>query len=166
MFEEMTIEMVLERISPWKLILSWSIVPKEFDTVKHSPYRPGYDWLFTVERKLFRLIEPRILEIDDGLIGPGGVLSEGLSNAYCHGHNRNPSLPIKLDVYDGSVGIVITITDTGMGFDWKNTLDEMVRGKMFFHCAGNGFRIMNKIQHVKINYDNRGNTLVFFIPAN
>ncbi len=67
----------------------------------------GYGWLFWYERKLARFLEPWLKEFRQEIIGEKGIICEALSNAYCHGHRKDPAKVIKVNVLMGEHGLII-----------------------------------------------------------
>lgn len=157
MLLDITIDSALKRIEQPRLILEENVVPKSFSPVPHSPYRPGYDWLFTYERRLARLLEPWLKKFRLDLIGDRGVLSEALSNAYCHGHRKDPALPIAIRIYLGKAGLVIQMTDRGKGFNIRRVMRNYQKAKGYFHQAGNGFKLMATSRVFGVFYNRLGN---------
>lgn len=123
-------------------LLDEALVPADCPPADHSPYRPEYGWLFCAERRLARLLEPWLPQARHALIGPGGVLSEALSNAFRHGNGRDPRLPIGVRVVAGPRGLLVRIQDRGRGFDAAAVAARLRRGQRYFEVAGSGFRAM------------------------
>ena len=121
----MTLEEALKIIGDGRQIVNQTVIPKAFRQDPNSTYRNGYHWLFRYE-----------------LIGEKGILAEALSNAFYHGHRKDPKLPIEVRIYHGQKGMVIRIHDCGTGFNVKKIHDYFVRGKIYFHSSDNGFRRM------------------------
>lgn len=138
MIVQMTHEHALKIIGKHELVLTEVIVPAAVHLLSHAPYRPEYAWLFTVERRLGRIVEPWLSEYRNTLIGPGGLLSEALSNAYCHGHRRDASRPIAVWIAVGELGLLTRITDDGPGFDFQQVVSGFEHKKNYYHNAGRG----------------------------
>ena len=156
-----------------RLVKKEVIVPGRFPPVSHSPYRPDYDWLFLYERRLARFLEPWLKDIRYELIGAKGILSEALSNAYCHGHGKDPLQPIEVRVYLGVYGLIVRIKDAGNGFSIYQIHNQYLKGKAYFHLAGNGVRAMVSSETFGIFYNENGsafhllylfNKLLLFCP--
>jgi len=163
MFLNLTYDTTLALISEAKLVFDEIIVPKTCPCASHSPYLPEYDWLFLLERKLARFLDPWMKEHRPELIGSSGIISEALSNAYCHGHKRDSSLPITIKIYQGEHGIMLQIKDTGEGFNIKNMVSKFLSNKNYFYNAGNGIKSMFNSKVFGFFYEDRGSSfhLVF-----
>ena len=142
MFLNLDSQQALTLIGDAERIFAETIVPKNFPHASHSPYLPGYDWLFLFERKLARFLDPWLKEYRNQLIGGGGLISEALSNAYCHAHKRCPVIPINVQVYLGRYGILLEINDQGKGFDSEAMVRNCLAKRNYFHNAGNGIKSM------------------------
>lgn len=147
---------VLKSIAEPKCIRKDILIPEKSAPVVHSPYRPGYDWLFGYERKLARFLEPWLKKYRYELIGEKGLLCEALSNAFYHGHRKNAALPITVSIYLGGKGLIIRIKDAGSGFDLNTVFEKYARGKTYFHSAGNGLKLMNASKRFGIFYNHAG----------
>lgn len=157
MLLDLTAERALQLIGPSEVLMDEDIVPARYPTAPNSPYRRGYDWLYHVERKLIRLLKPWLGDHRLVLLGEHGLLSEGLSNAFCHGHGRNPQSPIHLTIRLGEEGILVEIRDTGHGFDVRRTLKRFHAGKAYFSVAGNGIQRMAESQGFGVFFNTHGN---------
>jgi len=51
-----------------------------------------------------------------GLTGEMGLIYIALSNAFCHGHHKDPLKPITVIVLLGAKGLIIRVSDCGKGF--------------------------------------------------
>ena len=100
-----------------KLIRRDTIIPEKFPECPDSTYRAGYDWLYQYERDIAGFLEPWLKPYRYNLIGEKGIICEALSNAFAHGHCKNPKLSIALEVYLGARGVLVRIHDSGKGFD-------------------------------------------------
>ncbi|MCK4508248.1 MAG: ATP-binding protein [Desulfuromonadales bacterium] len=156
MFLELTFDAALELLNKTELVFDETIVPKTCPRASHCPYLPEYDWLFLFERKLARFLDPWMKEHRPELIGSSGIVSEALSNAYCHGHKRDPSLPISVKVYQGEHGVMVQITDTGKGFNIDTMVSNFLVKKNYFHNAGNGIKRMFSSKVFGLFYAGRG----------
>ncbi|SEA75282.1 hypothetical protein SAMN05660420_03071 [Desulfuromusa kysingii] len=141
-----------------QLIFDETIVPKTAPCASHSCYLPEYDWLFLLERKLARFLDPWLKKHRKQLIGSSGLISEALSNAYCHGHKRQAKLPIGVNIYQGNQGILLRIYDTGKGFDYGEMLAKYLNKKNYFYNAGNGMKSMYETDIFGVFYDDNGSS--------
>ncbi len=139
-------------------ILHDIVIPNEFPPDPNSTYRSGYHWLYRYERDLMRRLDPWLRSYRFELIGENGLLAEALSNAFYHGHRKDPDLPIEVNIFEGAKGVVVQIRDSGKGFDVKDTHNHYLMGKNYFHAAGNGFRIMVDSKRYGIFFDAFGTT--------
>ncbi len=158
MLLDLTLKEALEIIGNGQQIQHEKVIPKEFRPDPNSTYRPGYHWLYRYERDLLRQLEPWLKPYRYELIGEKGILAEALSNAFYHGHRKNPKLPIEVRLYKGTKGIMIRIHDCGTGFNVKKIHNHYLKGKNYFHTAGNGFRLMADSQRFGIFYNSLGTT--------
>ena len=156
MLIQSTFEASLDRIGEHTVLVQETIFPAEVETLSHSPYRPEYAWLFTVERRLGRILDPWLRQYRDRIIGPDGLLSEALSNAYCHGHRRNPTLGIDLRVVVGKFGILVSIVDSGDGFDHREIARNVTRKKNYYHNSGRGLYRMLTEECFQVFYTQQG----------
>jgi len=136
----------------WEVTIS----PAEIDSLPHNPYRPEYSWLFTLERMIARRAEPEMSLWRHDLIGSRGILTEALSNAYCHAHGRDRDRPIHISVYKHGLNVLIRIQDSGPGFPVDETVRRCLEGKRHFKLAGNGMRRMLEHPTLVIFYDDEG----------
>jgi len=122
-----------------------TVVPRDVELLTDHRYSPRYAWMYAYEKRLKRRIEqalgcplgPR----ERGLFGPDGVVSEGLSNAFVHGHRRDGRLPIEVGCAVSPGGIGLTIRDRGAGFDVAATVAKAQSAGAYYHMAGNGLRV-------------------------
>lgn len=135
-----------------------TVVPAEFPACPDSYYRPGYDWLFRYERQIAAFLQRWLQHHRYELIGEKGILCEALSNAFCHGHGKDPHQPIYVRVVEGDQGLIVQIQDSGPGFDVEKIFSSYRNGKSYYITAGNGIRLMAQSQHFGIYYNARGNT--------
>lgn len=132
------------------------VVPRNEPCAGHSPYLPEYDWMFLFERKLLKYLGPRIEEHRREMVGPSGLLSEALSNSYCHGNRRDPDLPIYVNVFKGDKGLLIKIEDSGDGFNYEEALNKLEQGGTYYKLSGNGLRRMAGSENFAVFYGKRG----------
>lgn len=145
-----------------ELLLEERSTPAELPVAPHSPYRPGYEWLFLLERRIARVMEPwmkqdpRYACFRDDLLGPGGLFTEGLSNAFCHGHGRDPQIPLELKLWASSQGVLLRLEDEGRGFDHQQVLSRLTAGRTYYQVAGSGFRHMCDHPIFQVFFTDRG----------
>jgi hypothetical protein len=149
----------LALIGPTRVTLEDRLVPAAFPPAPNSPYRAGYDWLYLYERQLARRLASWFESRRHELIGVQGLLSECLSNAFCHGNQRDPAKPIWVSVLTGSEGCLIRIKDGGAGFDVRRTLARYKAGKAYYSVAGNGFKRMAEAAAFGVFFNPSGNAL-------
>ena len=165
MFIDAEYATILARIEPERPLLDLEIIPGQFPPIPHSPYRPGYDWLFTVERMVARTLEPWLKPFRFELIGDTGVLCEVLANAFCHGHGKRPDLPIAISATLGKKGILLSVSDQGPGFDVDDVLHCAASGRPYYLIAGNGMQRLAHSANFHVFFDHKGsrcNFLHFF----
>lgn len=132
------------------------IVPVDFPEFPDSPYRVGYDWLFIYERRIARFLEKWLRPYRYELIGQKGILCEALSNAFSHGHSKDPHLPIFVKVVLGKQGLIVRIKDSGRGFNVGEVYQRYCKNEKYFYTAGNGLRLMSQSNHFGIFYNCAG----------
>lgn len=139
-----------------RVIFTETIIPSACSKNSNSIYKPEYEWLFTYERILAGILDPWMAHLRFELIGDKGILCEALSNAFCHGHKKDPTRPIELNVFLGEKGLIIRIKDTGSGFEIDKVMDQYVKGKAYFHMAGNGLKRMIDSSDFHIFFSDNG----------
>ena len=132
------------------MIYQEDVVPRNFPESPNSPYRPEYDWLFQYERQLAAFLEKWLRAHRYALIGEKGILCEALSNAFSHGHRKDPFKTIQVRIWLGKAGLLVEIRDSGKGFDVGETYDRYRRRKPYYALAGNGMRLMARSEHFGI----------------
>ena len=160
MLLSMTPEEALHLIRSPRQILKERIVPAEFPRVPDSPYLPGYDWLYNYERRIAAFLEKWLRNHRYELIGEKGILCEALSNAFCHGHEKDPSKPILLRVLLGEQGLIVQIKDSGPGFDVQGTYRRYHTKKKYYSTAGNGIRLMDQSSNFGVLHDATGTVFI------
>jgi len=161
MLLSMTPEQALDLIASPRQILKERIVPAEFPQSQDSPYRSGYDWLYSYERRIAAFLEKWLKPHRYELIGENGILCEALSNAFFHGHAKDPQKPIIVRVILGDRGLIVQIKDTGPGFDAHSVYRRFRTQKKYYSKAGNGIRLMAQSPRFGILYDVTGT--IFFL---
>ena len=142
MILSMTPAQARELIGPFEVALEERIVPQAFPECPNSRYQPEYDWLFQYERRIAKFLEPWLRRFRYELIGEKGILCEALSNAFYHGHGKDPEKPIFVRVLVGDHGLVVEIKDSGKGFAVQKVYERFQKRKHYFSAAGNGIRLM------------------------
>ena len=136
------------------VVAEWSeeVVPGAVEELPHSRYSPRYAWMYAYEKRLkqriCRALGRPLGDWERRLFGPDGAFSEGLSNAFLHGHRRDPERPIGISCRVGSGGLQFVIRDQGGGFDVAAALGALGRGAGYYHMAGNGLRCLAESPHV------------------
>jgi len=153
------------RAGPGPLLGEWvdEVVPGRVEALSHSAYSPVYAWMFAYEKGLKRRIQ-RTLGRPLGpwerrLFGADGALSEGLSNAFLHGHKRDPSRVIRVACGVGRLALTFAVTDGGTGFDVGATVARATSGGAYFHVAGNGLKCFERTPGLEVAHTNGGRTL-------
>ena len=139
-----------------KLVRDDIIVPERFPDCVDSTYRRGYDWLYQYEREIAAFLSPWLKSYRYELIGEKGLLCEALSNAFCHGHGKDPKRSIALKVFLGERGLVVRICDCGKGFNVQQVIESYRKKKIYYHTAGNGMQLMAGSKRFGIFYDASG----------
>jgi len=159
----------VDEIEPW--VARWSdiIVPESEDLLAHNRYAPIYGWMYSYEKRLKYRIEEIVGRplghLERLLFGADGVVSEGLSNAFVHGHSRATDRAIEVGCRVGAKGLVFGIRDTGAGFDVNCAIEGLTKGRNYFSFAGNGLRSFERYPEVMAAYSDRGRVLNLRIVA-
>jgi len=143
------------------------VVPENVELVSNTRYSPRYAWMFSYEKSLrnriFESLGKRIPALERLLFGVGGVFSEVLSNAFVHGHQRNPAKGIRIRWAVGPTRVLLSVSDQGEGFDVARILDLHAKGKNYFHFAGNGLKSLKNDNHISASFSDGGRTLCLLV---
>ncbi len=156
MFLSMDFDSASEFISDPELIRDDIITPAQIPECMDSTYRAGYDWLYRYEREIAGFLERWLKPYRYDLIGEKGILCEALSNAFCHGHDKDPQCSIALKVYLGEHGLLVQVVDSGPGFDVGHVLQRYFQNKHYYNTAGNGIHLMATSKQFGIFYNSQG----------
>lgn len=164
MLLDITPAQALEMVDSPTQMLKDRLVPAQMPHCPDSPYQPEYNWLFTYERRIAAFLEQWLKPYRYELIGEKGLLCEALSNAFCHGHAKDPLKPIIVRVLVGKRGIIIQIKDNGSGFDVRTVYHRYHKKKKYYVTAGNGIRRMAQSSNFGFFHDPTGTIshLVYF----
>jgi len=163
MIVELEFEEMIEATAP--VVDRWSVVvvPGRVELLPNNRYSPRYAWMFSFEKRLKYRVEnvlgKPLGNVERILFGVDGAFSEGLSNAFVHGHRRDPERPIRVRCCVGGGGLAFSISDTGDGFPVVEHLGSLRRGSARYHFAGNGLRVLMDSTTVQASYSNAGKTL-------
>ena len=163
MIREFTETAGLQLVAP--PIEGWTdeVVPGLVELLPSSNYSPVYAWMYAYEKGLKRRIERLIGQPlgvwERRLFGADGAFSEALSNAFLHGHRRDPALPITIRCTVGERGLFFAISDQGPGFDSAAVLAARARSAPSFHIAGNGLRCLAETPGLTVWWADGGRTL-------
>lgn len=167
MISDFTFDSALTKIG---ILRGWwvdKLVPCNIPPHPSSLYAPEYAWMFTYERELKKRLEAVLGRSLDAyqryLFGPGGAFSEGLSNAFLHGHQRQPHIPITVECAVGLAGLVLVITDSGSGFAVEETIAELRRGGGYYRIAGSGLRSLAQSPLVHASFSKKGKQLILVL---
>lgn len=168
MLARLSFEEARERTLP--ALADWTdrVVPAEVSGSPSHQYSPAYAWMYAYERQLRRAIEHalgrKLGPLERALFGPGQPVSEGLSNAFVHGHRRDASLPIEVRVVVGRHGLCLAIRDQGRGFDAAAAIEALEKGRAYFRIAGNGLRALRERPDAVASFSDDGRTLLLLFP--
>lgn len=145
-----------------------NVVPARFPEHADSPYQPEYGWLFVYERQIAAFLEEWLRPFRYELIGEKGILCEALSNAFCHGHQKDPQKPITVRVWLGNQGLIVQVQDCGPGFDVQGIYQRFINNRNYYSTAGNGLRLMAQSRRFGVFYDPTGRRfhLLYFFADN
>ena len=158
------------RLKDETLIAAWddAVVPGEVELLPHTHYSPMYAWMYAYEKKLKRRIEKTLGrplgQLERALFGQDGAVSEALSNAFLHGHRRDPARVIHVSTQVARPMLLVSVRDSGPGFDVPAALGAMEHGGTYFHMAGNGLRCLATSDRIQAAYTNGGRTIVLRVP--
>ena len=85
----------------------------------------------------------------------GKYLYEAISNAHRHGNKDDPTKKIKVTRYYGSNGAVYSISDEGLGFDIRSTVENAIRNDK---TQLRGFTLLQKSDMV-VSLNSEGNEI-------
>lgn len=132
------------------------VVPAKQPVLASNCYRGEYAWQHSYERCLLRRASQWLDAYRHELIGPAGLLSEALSNAYAHGNSRDASMVILVELFVGHAGYVIRVGHSGQGFDVAGVLERFGRRDHYYNVGGNGIRKFNESQTFRVFFDQSG----------
>ncbi len=151
------------RLQP--LLGGWedTVIPSEVKLVSNPGYKATYAWMFSYERdlrdRIFGVLGRQEPSLERVFFGSDGVASEGLSNAFVHGHRRDPEREIRVRCVVGETGVALAIIDSGRGFDVEATLKLRDQKRQYFHQAGNGLRAFIGVEDLTSSFSDGGRTL-------
>ncbi len=157
-FEEM-----VEAIGP--VLARWTddLVPGSVELLPNNRYSPRYAWMFSYEKQLKYRIEDLLGRplgaVERILFSVDGAFSEGLSNAFVHGHGRDPEKVIAITSAVGRNGLAFSLRDGGPGFPVTEHLECARRGAGKFHFAGNGLRVLLNSPVIHASFSEGGRQL-------
>jgi hypothetical protein len=138
------------------------VIPAEVELLPNHGYSARYAWMFAYEKRLKYRIEDclgrPLKDVERVLFGTDGVVSEVLSNAFVHGHRRNPELMIRVSCSVSRKALLFTIVDQGGGFDSDAVAAKLNRGVGYFHQAGNGMRALAEKPGITASFETGGRT--------
>lgn len=162
--ENLTQKKIKQLLQPIISVFEEEVVPDQVELLQNNTYKLNYAWMYSFEKRLKYRIQDLLgykltYEQEKILFGVGGAVSEGLSNAFVHGHKKNTSLPITVWVSVSKKGLGFSITDQGEGFDFGTILQSYQEGKSFYHIAGNGFPLLSNSKHFSACFQKNGTQL-------
>ena len=157
-------DVIIDRLDPVVSTFEIDVVPQQVELLDNNSYAPDYAWMYSFEKRLKYRIQDLLkfrlaYNQEKILFGAGGVFSEGLSNAFVHGHRKNPNLPITVWSAVSRKGLGFAISDQGSGFDFNKIMSDFTKGGNFFHIAGNGFSTLSSSKSVEAGYLEEGTSL-------
>ena len=155
---------ICEYLEPLLDIFEKEVVPGQVELLANNGYSLNYAWMYSFEKRLKYTIEGVLrtkftYRQERLLFGAGGVFSEGLSNAFAHGHKKKMEIPISVWVAVSKKGLGIAIKDRGKGFDVEEVFGHYRKGKPFFHIAGNGLKALSLSKQIMACYRDNGTQL-------
>lgn len=99
------------------------------------------------------------LDCFNKLFGGGGIGGLALENAYIHGHKRDGSLPISLEIFKGTKGVVARFGDCGKGFNYKKVQKRFEKNKKYWNnVEGRGFERYNEKEWL-VSFEKKGTVI-------
>ncbi len=152
------------RLAPLTAEFDDQVIPEQVELLKNNAYAANYAWMYSFEKQLKYRVEAvlgfKLHHVQERvLFGSGGAFSEGLSNAFAHGHAKDTSRVITVWTAVSAKGLGFSITDQGAGFDFDQVMTQFKGKRMFFHIAGNGFSRLHRSPAVHANYRENGRQL-------
>lgn len=158
--DPLSMDELLAPIAP--VLAEWTdeVVPAAVPVISDHRYKPDYAWMYSYEKTLKYRIEDAlgrsIGSLEKALFGVDGALSEVLSNAFVHGHRRDPSRAITVFIVVGERGVVARVQDQGPGFDVQRVVRLAKDGGTYFQLAGNGLRTLLQRRDVTAYFSENG----------
>lgn len=141
------------------------VIPAAQPRHPSNVYREEYAWQFGFERRFLRQVRQWLEPQRHDLIGPRGLLSEALSNAYAHGNRRNPELPIEVELVVDVPQYELRVTHFGDGFDVKQVFSRYRCGAHYYNVGGNGLRKFDESPTFRVFFDVTGRTThLWYVP--
>lgn len=154
------------------VVAEWTdeIVPGNVPPISDHRYTPSYAWMYSYEKRLkYRMEEVlgrSIGRLEAALFGADGALSEVLSNAFVHGHRRDPSRAITVFIVVGERGVVAQVRDQGPGFEIQRVVGSAEDGGTYFQFAGNGLRTLLQREEVTAYFSENGRSCTLRVIDN
>lgn len=167
--ENLSQESIVEHLQPVISIFEETVVPQKVELLPNNTYALNYAWMYSYEKKLKYRIEDLlgnklVYAQEKILFGAGGAVSEGLSNAFVHGHKKDNRKVIKVWVCVAKKGLGFVIRDNGKGFNYETILKQYQSGQPFFSIAGNGFSRLFTSEGFSACYQKAGTQLCILYP--
>lgn len=167
--DNITFADLCEHIGPISVEWQGQVVPAEVEPLPHSAYSPEYSWMYAFEKRTKYHLEERLQsplgKLEKRLFGADGVFSESLSNAFVHGHRRDPTRPITVRWSASPSGLVFSVQDTGPGFDISETVRRVQAGGAYANYGGNGLKALEQADKVTACFADRGRRVMVCIQA-
>ncbi len=162
--DNLTQETIKKHLQPVIAVFEEHIVPNEVELLQNNTYALNYAWMYSFEKRLKYRIQDLLgyklsYSQEKKLFGTGAAFSEGLSNAFVHGHKKDTRLAMMVWVSVSKKGLGFSITDQGTGFDFDSTLQKYKSGKSFYNIAGNGFPLLFHSQDFLACFQKNGTQL-------
>src|SRR3989344_5008788 len=123
---EKTHDELLRDILFERLVRDDILIPAHHDTF--------FKWGFDEKGKLiFAPNEQYIRELGWFLHVDPRVVAEALINAFGRGNHYNPSLSVRVSLYEGLEGQMVKIEDSGNGFDHQSLI-QRIKEKLPYKC--------------------------------
>jgi hypothetical protein len=86
-------------------------------------------------------------------------LKKALGNAYKWGNHKDPTKQITVETVATKIGLLVTISDQGEGFDVPGIVGQFRSGERYFTHGGSGLKHFDRAKSL-ISYTNGGRTLL------
>ncbi|MBU3913614.1 MAG: ATP-binding protein [Nanoarchaeota archaeon] len=152
----------------WKPPREYLVPPKDYELPNIDLWAQFVKDQYSGLDEIVKLVRTAL---NTNKIGPY-VLSVALENAFYHGNQNNPALPVTVKTFQGTGGVVVRIRDSGSGFDFAKVTrqfkevekrklmvyshpEDVPKDLKYFSRRGRGFYAY-EYSRPKISFENQG----------